>query len=211
MCEESTSLPAGQPVAGQEPSSSRDRDETRAGERLDGPTRGDGLPRSHPADGVSPAPDDMTRRRLLVVEDDPLSLELLVECLRALECQVETATSGLGAIEMIRAHPPDVILLDIMMPKMSGFEVCTKLKNDPRTREIPVIMITALSEMGDIRKGVECGADDLVLKPYGRLDLLARVRSLLGVRHLKDELDRALAHIDNTDARPCGRCGKSGP
>ncbi len=90
---------------------------------------------------------------------------------------------------------PDLILLDVMMPRMSGFEVCRKLKEDPETRSIPIMMVTALNELGDIERGVESGTDDFVSKPVNKLELIMRVKSLLRVRHLKRELDRTEAYL----------------
>jgi len=105
-------------------------------------------------------------------------------------------------MEQVNKVQPDLILLDIMMPKMSGFEVCKKLKADPATRDIPIIMITALNEISDIERGVECGTDDFLTKPVNKLELLTRVKSLLRLRHLKNELDRALAYMADMQARP---------
>ena len=137
--------------------------------------------------------------RILVVDDNPQNLELLVAYLDALEAEVSTAADGVEALEKIQDDRPDLILLDIMMPRMSGFEVCRKLKSDPRTREIPVIMVTALNELGDIERGVESGTDDFITKPVNRLELLTRVKSLLRLRHLRNELDRALAYLEEME------------
>ncbi len=139
---------------------------------------------------------------VLVVDDNPQNLELLVAYLDTLECQVVTACDGLQAMETVQAQIPDLILLDVMMPRMSGFEVCRKLKSDPRTREIPIIMVTALNELSDIERGVESGTDDFISKPVNRLELLTRVRSLLRVRHLRNELDRTLAYLNDVETRP---------
>jgi two-component system, OmpR family, alkaline phosphatase synthesis response regulator PhoP len=94
---------------------------------------------------------------------------------------------------------PDLLLLDIMMPKMSGYEICRKLKADPATRPIPICMVTALTEEGDIEKAVEAGTDDFLSKPINKWELLTRVRSLLRVRHLQNELERTLAYLDEVD------------
>ncbi|MFP4355826.1 MAG: response regulator [Phycisphaerae bacterium] len=142
----------------------------------------------------------MSKSRILVVDDNPQNLELLIAYLDSLQCQVDTAVDGVDALEKVQEHKPDLILLDIMMPRMSGFEVCRKLKSDPQTRSIPVVMVTALNELGDIERGVESGTDDFITKPVNRLELLTRVRSLLRVRHLENELDRALAYLDDMDA-----------
>jgi two-component system alkaline phosphatase synthesis response regulator PhoP len=140
--------------------------------------------------------------KILVVDDNAQNLELLVAYLDGLGCQVLTAVDGIDALEKVTGANPDLILLDIMMPRMSGFEVCRKLKSGPATRDIPIIMVTALNELGDIERGVECGTDDFISKPVNRLELVTRVKSLLRVRHLKNELDRTLAYLDDIDAGP---------
>jgi len=143
--------------------------------------------------------EELSESRILVVDDNAQNLELLVAYLETLGCMVSTATDGMGALEQVRSQKFDLILLDIMMPRMSGFEVCRKLKTDPETRDIPIIMVTALKELGDIERGVEYGTDDFISKPVNRLELLTRVKSLLRVRHLKSELDRALAYLDEVE------------
>ena len=137
--------------------------------------------------------------KVLVVDDNAQNLELLVAYLDSLACGVATAVDGIDALEKIAQEAPDLILLDIMMPGMSGFEVCRKLKSDPETRDIPIIMVTALNELGDIERAVESGTDDFITKPVNRLELTTRVRSLLRVRHLKGELDRTLAYLDDVE------------
>src|SRR5690242_1489580 len=96
-------------------------------------------------------------------------------------------------------HNPDLILLDIMMPRMSGFQVCRKLKGDPKTRDIQVLMVTALNELGDIEQATDCGTDDFVSKPVNKFELITRVKSLLRVRHLKSELERALTYLNEIE------------
>ncbi len=140
-------------------------------------------------------------RRILVVDDNPQNLELLVANLDSLPCEVITATDGVEALEKVAGEKPDLILLDIMMPRMSGFEVCRKLKSDPQTRDIPVIVVTALNELGDIERGVDCGTDDFIFKPINRLELLTRVRTMLRLAHVTDERDRALAYISAMERR----------
>ncbi len=139
---------------------------------------------------------------VLLVDDNAQNLELLAAYLDTLGCQLRTAVDGVDAMEKVRQNPPDLILLDIMMPRMSGFEVCRRLKSDPATRDIPIIMVTALNELGDIERGVESGTDDFISKPVNRLELLTRVRSLLRVRHLKNELERTLAYLNDVETRP---------
>ena len=137
---------------------------------------------------------------VLVVDDNAQNLELLVAYLDGVGCQVHTAVDGVDALEKVAEVDPDLILLDIMMPRMSGFEVCRKLRADPKTRDIPIIMVTALNELGDIERGVESGTDDFITKPVNRLELVTRVKSLLRVRHLQNELDRTLAYLNEVES-----------
>jgi two-component system, OmpR family, alkaline phosphatase synthesis response regulator PhoP len=102
-------------------------------------------------------------------------------------------------MDAIEANQPDLILLDIMMPRMSGYEVCEKIKSDPEKQNIPVLMVTALNEMGDIEKAVKAGCDDFLTKPVNQLELKTRVRSLLRVRHLANERDRLLAYLEEME------------
>ena len=140
--------------------------------------------------------------QVMVVDDNEQNLELLVAYLDPLGCKVVSVTDGVTALEKIAEEPPSLILLDVMMPRLSGFEVCRKLKSDPKTRDIPIIMVTALNELGDIERGVECGTDDFVSKPVNRLELLTRVKSLLRVSHLKGELERTLAYLNDVESGP---------
>ena len=142
---------------------------------------------------------DLSRSRVLVVDDNQQNLELLVAYLEDVGCKAATATDGVEALDAVAAEKPHLILLDVMMPRMSGFEVCRKLKADPKTRDIPVLMVTALNELGDIERGVECGTDDFISKPVSRLELTTRVKSLLRVSHLKNELDRTLAYLSDVE------------
>ncbi len=144
---------------------------------------------------------EIAESRVLVVDDNLQNLELLVAYLDALPCEVSTATDGVEALEKVQEVRPDLILLDIMMPRMSGFEVCRKIKSDPETRDIPIVMVTALNELGDIERGVESGTDDFITKPVNRLELVTRVKSLLRVRHLKSELDRTLAYLNDVESK----------
>jgi two-component system cell cycle response regulator len=139
---------------------------------------------------------------ILVVDDNPQNVELMQAYLEALNCTVHVAVDGVDALEKVPKVNPDLILLDIMMPRMSGFEVCRRLKADPKTREIPILMVTALNELGDIERGVECGTDDFLTKPINKLELVTRVKSLLRVRHLKSALDRTLAYLSDMEDRP---------
>jgi two-component system, OmpR family, alkaline phosphatase synthesis response regulator PhoP len=141
--------------------------------------------------------------KILVVDDNVQNRELLEAYMEELEGVVTIAASdGRQALALVESEKPDLILLDIMMPKMSGYEVCKKLKSDPATRDIPVIMVTALHETGDIERAVEVGTNDFITKPVNRLDLLTRVKTLLRVRHVQDQLDRDIDYLDELgDAR----------
>jgi len=129
--------------------------------------------------------------RILVVDDVKQNLELLEAHLISEGYQVDTAGSGHEALEMVHKNAPDLILLDIQMPGINGYQACEKLKGDGNTRLIPIIMITALREVEDKIKAIEAGADDFITKPFNKLEVLARVRSLLKVKYLNDQLDTA--------------------
>jgi len=140
-----------------------------------------------------------TTSYILIVEDNPQSAELLQAYLEPLETDVRVAGDGIDAMRCIEEQVPDVILLDIMMPRMSGFEVCRKVKNNSQTRDVAVLMITALNETGDIERAIDCGADDFLNKPINKLEVLTRVKSLLKVRHLKSELERTLSYLSEIE------------
>ena len=137
--------------------------------------------------------------KVMVVDDNAQNVELMQAYLETLNCVVHVAVDGVDALEKVAEHNPDLILLDIMMPRMSGFQVCKKLKTDPKTRDIQVLMVTALNELGDIEQASECGTDDFVSKPINKLELLTRVKSLLRVRHMKSELERALTYLNEIE------------
>jgi len=160
------------------------------------------LPLSAPARGAPSSHDThLPASTVLVVDDNAQNLELMQAYLETLNCAVHTAVDGVDALEKVPKVKPDLILLDIMMPRISGFEVCRRLKADPKTRTIPILMVTALNELGDIERGVECGTDDFLTKPINKLELLTRVKSLLRVRHLKNQLDRTLAYLSDMEKR----------
>ena len=136
---------------------------------------------------------------VLIVDDNSQNVELLLAFLESLPVKLITAFDGIDALEKVARHHPDLILLDIMMPRMSGFQVCRKLKSDPATKDIQILMVTALNELGDIEQASECGTDDFVSKPVNKFELLTRVKSLLRVRHLKSELERALTYLNEVE------------
>ena len=153
----------------------------------------------------APAPDAgdgdtfVTPSTVLIVDDNPQNVELLVAFLESLPVTLHTAVDGVDALAKVAEHKPDLILLDVMMPRMSGFQVCQKLKADPATKDIQILMVTALHELGDIERATECGTDDFVSKPVNKLELQTRVKSLLRVRHLKSELERALTYLNEIE------------
>ena len=136
---------------------------------------------------------------VLIVDDNPQNIELLQAFLESLPVRIVTAVDGVDALRKVEEHNPDLVLLDVMMPQMSGFQVCRRIKAEPKTRDIQVLMVTALNELGDIEQANECGTDDFVSKPVNKIELLTRVKSLLRVRHLKSELERALTYLNEIE------------
>lgn len=141
------------------------------------------------------ASDENRKPVVLVVDDNPHNLELILAYLEDLDCRTLSAEGGLEALEIVRNDPPDLVLLDVMMPKISGFEVCRKLKSNPQTADIPVIMVTALNEMGDIERAIQSGTDDFLSKPVNKWELITRVKTMLRLKHLTDKLERTLAYL----------------
>jgi len=138
---------------------------------------------------------DISGSRVLVADDNQQNRELLEAILSEEDYVVLMSTDGQHTMEVVEQQQPDLILLDIMMPRMSGYEVCQAIKSNDETRAIPVLIVTALNEMGDIEKAVDAGCDDFLTKPVNALELKTRVRSLLRVRHLANERDRLLAYL----------------
>lgn len=126
--------------------------------------------------------------RVLIVDDIPTNVRLLEARLTAEYFEVLTANSGTEALEICETTEVDIILLDVMMPVMDGFEVCRRLKSNPKTHHVPVLMITALDQPSDRVKGLEAGADDFLTKPVDDMQLMARVKSLARLKSLTDEL-----------------------
>jgi len=144
---------------------------------------------------------DKTLPAVLVVDDNEQNLELLLAYLEDVECRTLAATDGPMALEIVRTTPPDLILLDIMMPRMSGFEVCRRIKTDPATAEIPIIMVTALNELGDIERAINAGTDDFLSKPVNKWELTTRVRTLLRLKDVTDKLERTLAYLSEIESQ----------
>lgn len=137
-------------------------------------------------------------QKILVVDDEPINVELL-EAYLAGQYNILTAYNGKEALEKVKSEHPDLILLDIMMPGMDGYEVCRIIKNDPGTQFIPIVMVTALSEREDRIKSIEAGADEFLTKPVDRVELMARVKSLVHARHLHNRLvsERDILDVQN--------------
>src|SRR4051812_10982461 len=129
--------------------------------------------------------------RILIADDNPQGVELLDAYLADAGWEVESAQDGEETLQKVRDWQPDVILLDVMMPKISGFEVCKRLKADPTTRGIAVLMITALDQASDVERAVEAGTDDFLTKPINQAELLRRVRAVLASRRESGDLEQA--------------------
>src|SRR5712691_3363942 len=127
--------------------------------------------------------------KILVVDDVPVNVKLLADLLAVKGYAVVTAASGAEALEKVGKEQPGLVLLDVMMPGMTGYEVCRKLRENPATAMLPVVMVTALDPSEERIKGIEAGADDFLTKPINRAELLARVRSLLRIKELHDRVE----------------------
>jgi two-component system alkaline phosphatase synthesis response regulator PhoP len=137
----------------------------------------------------------MKTPRILIADDNAPNRELLEALLVKIDCDTEFAVDGQDTINKVASFEPDLILLDVMMPKLNGFEVCRKIKSDPSTSHIMILMVTALSELGDIERAVDSGTDDFLSKPVNSLELQKRVSNMLKLKETKDELERLRAYI----------------
>jgi DNA-binding response OmpR family regulator len=142
------------------------------------------------------APSAPRPPRVLIAEDDPQSAELLEAYLADSGYEIQQAADGQETLHKVQHWRPDLILLDVMMPRISGFQVCKQVRADAIARTTAILMITALDQPSDIERAVEAGTDDFLTKPINKTDLLQRVRSLLKSRQNQRDLDRTLAYID---------------
>ena len=141
------------------------------------------------------------RSRILIADDNEANCELLEAYLAAVDCEVQTAVDGQDTLDKVDSFQPDLILLDVMMPKQSGFEVCKRLKNDPATSRIMILMVTALNERGDIERAVEAGTNDFLSKPVQQVELVKRVENMLKLKGVTDENERLRRYIDEMEKR----------
>jgi two-component system alkaline phosphatase synthesis response regulator PhoP len=137
----------------------------------------------------------MSTHRILIADDNAANRELLEAYLAGFDCDIEIAVDGQDTLDKVRSFKPDLVLLDVMMPKLSGFEVCRKVKDDPETSGVMVLMVTALNELGDIERAVNAGTDDFLNKPINKVSLLKRVSTMLKYKSVSDELERLRAYI----------------
>ncbi|MBI2337165.1 MAG: response regulator [Deltaproteobacteria bacterium] len=142
-------------------------------------------PKKIPSNGIVPE----KKPKILIVDDHRTNIELLMAQLKAYPYELVSAADGEEALRVVEQTPPDLILLDLMMPKVSGYQVCQTLKNSKKTQFIPIIVITALKELEDKIKAIEMGADDFLMKPFNKVELITRVKSLLKLKELYDDVD----------------------
>ncbi len=140
--------------------------------------------------------------RILIADDNEANRELLEAYLASVDCDTAIAVDGRDTLEKVVSFKPDLILLDVMMPKLSGFEVCEKIKSDPAYKRIMILMVTALNELGDIERAVAAGTDDFLSKPVNKPELLKRVENMLKLKGIVDENERLRRYIEQMeDAR----------
>jgi len=134
--------------------------------------------------------------RILIADDNEPNRELLDAFLTDLDCETAIAVDGQETLDKVASFKPDLILLDIMMPKLSGFEVCKKIKEDPTSKRIMILMVTALNELGDIERAVAAGTDDFLSKPVNKIELTKRVQNMLRLKDISDENERLRRYIE---------------
>ena len=137
--------------------------------------------------------------RILLVDDNQANCELLEAYLTGIDCETATAVDGQDALDKVASFQPDLILLDVMMPKLSGFEVCEKLKSDPQTSRIMILMVTALGDPGDIERAVAAGTDDFLSRPVQQVELVKRVENMLKLKDVSDENERLRRYIEQME------------
>lgn len=138
---------------------------------------------------------DPARALVLIVDDNPQNAELLQAYLSELRCRTAVASDGERALALFGEQTPDLVLLDIMMPRMSGFQVCETIRKTEGDSQTPIIMVTALNQVADVERSLEAGADDFLTKPVDRMELNVRVQSQLRIAFLRKQLDAARAEV----------------
>jgi two-component system, OmpR family, alkaline phosphatase synthesis response regulator PhoP len=144
-------------------------------------------------------PTEPRKSRILIADDNAANVELLEAMLADVDCDFAVAVDGRDTLDKVASFKPDLILLDVMMPKLSGFEVCRKIKENPATKGTMVLMVTALNELGDIERAVEAGTDDFLSKPVNKIELLKRVENMLRICHMTDEVERLRRYIEDME------------
>jgi two-component system alkaline phosphatase synthesis response regulator PhoP len=139
--------------------------------------------------------------RVLIADDNEPNVELLEAYLVGLDIEIAIAVDGQDTLDKVAAFKPHVLLLDVMMPKLSGFEVCQRLKSDPATRNVMILMVTALNELGDIERAVDAGTDDFLSKPVNKIELVKRVENMLKLSAVTDEVERLRRYIEEMERR----------
>lgn len=139
--------------------------------------------------------------RVLIADDNEPNVELLEAYLTGVDVEIAIAVDGQDTLDKVAEFQPHVLLLDVMMPKMSGFEVCEKLKGDPATSGVMILMVTALNELGDIERAVEAGTDDFLSKPVNKVELVKRVENMLKLFSVTDEVERLRRYIEEMERR----------
>ena len=143
--------------------------------------------------------------RILIADDNDANRELLEAYLVNIDCEIETSVNGQDTLQKVASFQPDLVLLDVMMPKLSGFEVCKQIKDDPQTKRVMVLMVTALNELGDIERAVAAGTDDFLSKPVNKVELVKRVENMLKLKGTEDELERLRRYIEEMEDEKSAR------
>ena len=138
-------------------------------------------------------------KRILIIEDDKDITDLVDIHLSDLGYMLDKAYDGESGLSKSLSGKYDLVILDLMLPKLEGLEVCKRIKNNPQTAEIPIIMVTALSEIGDIERAINSGTDDFLSKPVNKWELLTRVKTMLKLKHLTDQLERTLTYLNEIE------------
>jgi two-component system alkaline phosphatase synthesis response regulator PhoP len=139
------------------------------------------------------------KSRILIADDNQANCELLEAYLSGIDCEIAFAYDGQDTLDKVQSFKPDLLLLDVMMPKLSGFEVCKKIKSNPATSSIMVLMVTALNELGDIERAVAAKTDDFLSKPINKLELVKSVENMLKLKDVCDENERLRRYIEEME------------